>query len=167
MHKTPIATIQTVVAEAYGVTVADMVGASRREPVITARLHAVHLCAVLLRASLGEVAKAFGYTGHTAVVHTMHSIEARIETEPDTRELHQRLMAQCQAAIGAVAYAGPLAGDGTLSAQCHVLDALHNLKLAYAVLAAHPQTAGYRIDTAMAQLGAAREALALKEESPA
>lgn len=166
MTENPIEVVQKIVADAYEITVADLVGDSRREPVATARMHAVHLCAVLFPGRSQGIATAFGYTSHSSAVYASQVILGRVETETWLDGMHRRLLGQCMAAIDAVQYARPWAGDTVVDAQCNLLDALHNLKIAYAQMAKDPAAAGYRIDTALTQLTAVRAAIGENKEVP-
>lgn len=163
MTQNPIEVIQALVADAYGITVAELLGDGRREPLSTARQHAVHLCTVLLPGRTQFIAEAFGYANHTSALHASRVILGRAEMEPTLDSMHRRLLGQCMAAIDSLMYAGPWSGDRMLSAQCDLLDALHNLKIAYTQMPKDPSAAGYRIDTAMAQLASARAAIDGKE----
>lgn len=72
------AQIIAVVAASYGVSLTDMEGPSRREPLVTARQIAMYLCRTLTDLSLPKIGKHLGGRDHSTVLHGVNKI-ARLE----------------------------------------------------------------------------------------
>ncbi len=61
-------------SESYGVSVADLVGPSRRQPLAQARQVAMYLCRELTDLSLPKIGKVFGGRDHTTVLHALDRV---------------------------------------------------------------------------------------------
>ena len=68
--------IQTRVAEHYGLSVADLVGPGRARAVARPRQVAMYLAKTLTERSLPEIGRSFGGRDHTTVIHGVRRIEA-------------------------------------------------------------------------------------------
>jgi chromosomal replication initiator protein len=84
-----------VTAAAYGFTVEDLEGASRRQPLVLSRQVAMYLCRELTDLSLPKIGAMFGGRDHTTVLHAIDKIKRIIRTDRDVfdrvSELTQRL----------------------------------------------------------------------------
>ncbi|MGC8626912.1 MAG: chromosomal replication initiator protein DnaA [Acidimicrobiales bacterium] len=79
--------ILTTTAEAFGLTVDDICGPSRRRPLVTARQTAMYLFRHLLPDfSFPIIAKHFGDRDHTTVMHAEKKIEALMKDKPQVFE---------------------------------------------------------------------------------
>ena len=76
--------IQRVVAGHYGLRINDMSSKERPRSVAGPRQIAMFLCRKLTRASLPEIARAFGKT-HATVVHACKTIQDRVQLEEEVR----------------------------------------------------------------------------------
>lgn len=85
--------IKCAVAEAYGVTVAQIDSRRRVGCVAWARQVAMHLCRILLNASTAEVGREFGRDHGTVSCASTH-IRNLMDTDSRIREQIQRLQAQ-------------------------------------------------------------------------
>lgn len=72
-----------VVAEAYGMTRHDLVGAGRTKPVVEPRHAAMWLARKLTNHSLPAIGRAIGRRDHTTVLSGIRRIQARASTNPD------------------------------------------------------------------------------------
>ena len=77
--------IQRAVAEHYDLRLTDMSSKRRPRSVAQPRQMAMYLCRRLTRASLPEIANAFGKT-HATVLHACKTIHARLDVEPNLSE---------------------------------------------------------------------------------
>jgi chromosomal replication initiator protein len=75
--------IQGIVASHYGISVAELVSASRATRVAWPRHVAIHLARELTSASLPAIGKAFGGRNHATVLHACRRVSERLRTEPD------------------------------------------------------------------------------------
>lgn len=75
-------TIIAMVAASYGVTISDMEGPSRREPLVTARQIAMYLCRTLTDLSLPKIGRQFGGRDHSTVIHGVNKITRLMKTDP-------------------------------------------------------------------------------------
>ena len=75
-------------AEAYGLTVADLVGASRKQPLAQCRQVAMYLCRDLTSLSLPRIGEVFGGRDHTTVMYAIDRVRKIMETE---REVYDRV----------------------------------------------------------------------------
>jgi chromosomal replication initiator protein len=92
---TPDALI-ALVASAYGLTQADLVGRSRRKYVVGAR----QVAAWMLRRAypdltLSEIGHLLGHRDHTTMIYSIQQVDARIASDPILRaQLHSLLPQQ-------------------------------------------------------------------------
>jgi chromosomal replication initiator protein len=63
-------------AAATGLSSADLVGPSRRQPLVRARQTAMYLCRELTDLSLPKIGRAFGGRDHTTVMHSIDRVKA-------------------------------------------------------------------------------------------
>ncbi|MCB2223398.1 MAG: chromosomal replication initiator protein DnaA [Actinobacteria bacterium] len=84
----PISTgrILSLTAEAYGVTVTDMEGPSRRQPLARGRQIAMYLCRELTDLSLPKIGALFGGRDHTTALHGINKIRDLMTTDEETFE---------------------------------------------------------------------------------
>ncbi|MEX2279437.1 MAG: chromosomal replication initiator protein DnaA [Acidimicrobiia bacterium] len=75
-------------AEAYGLTVADLVSASRKQPLAQCRQVAMYLCRDLTSLSLPRIGEVFGGRDHTTVMYAIDRVKKIMETE---REVYDRV----------------------------------------------------------------------------
>jgi chromosomal replication initiator protein len=76
--------IQRAVAEHYDVRLADMTSKRRPRVVAVPRQVAMYLCRRMTRASLPDIANAFGKT-HATVLHAYRSVESRMDVDTDLK----------------------------------------------------------------------------------
>jgi chromosomal replication initiator protein len=75
-------------AEAYGLSVAELVGASRKQPLAQCRQVAMYLCRELTSLSLPRIGEIFGGRDHTTVMYAIDRVKKIMETE---REVYDRV----------------------------------------------------------------------------
>jgi chromosomal replication initiator protein len=75
-------------AEAYGLTIADLVGTSRKQPLAQCRQVAMYLCRDLTSLSLPRIGEVFGGRDHTTVMYAIDRVKKIMETE---REVYDRV----------------------------------------------------------------------------
>ncbi|MDH3538531.1 MAG: chromosomal replication initiator protein DnaA [Acidimicrobiia bacterium] len=63
-------------AAACGLTPTDLIGPSRRQPLVRARQTAMYLCRELTDLSLPKIGRAFGGRDHTTVMHALDRVKA-------------------------------------------------------------------------------------------
>ncbi|MBT8193412.1 MAG: chromosomal replication initiator protein DnaA [Acidimicrobiia bacterium] len=63
-------------AAATGLSPADLIGPSRRQPLVRARQTAMYLCRELTDLSLPKIGRAFGGRDHTTVMHALDRVKA-------------------------------------------------------------------------------------------
>ncbi len=63
-------------AAATGLSPADLIGQSRRQPLVRARQTAMYLCRELTDLSLPKIGRAFGGRDHTTVMHALDRVKA-------------------------------------------------------------------------------------------
>jgi chromosomal replication initiator protein len=68
--------IITATAAACGLSPADLIGQSRRQPLVRARQTAMYLCRELTDLSLPKIGRAFGGRDHTTVMHALDRVKA-------------------------------------------------------------------------------------------
>ena len=74
--------IQEVVAEHYGLTIADLNGRKRTQNIVFPRQIAMYLCRKLLEnQSLPSIGTAFGDRDHTTVMHSCNKISGELEND--------------------------------------------------------------------------------------
>ncbi len=74
--------IKKMVADFYSVKISDMSSKDRSRSIAAPRQVAMFLCRKLTRASLPEIARAFGKT-HATIMHGCTIVQDRIQLEPD------------------------------------------------------------------------------------
>jgi chromosomal replication initiator protein len=75
--------VQTVVAEHFALTVADLVSASRVASVAWPRQLAIFLTRELIGLSLADIGAAFGGRNHATVLHACRRVTERTHTSPE------------------------------------------------------------------------------------
>jgi chromosomal replication initiator protein len=80
-------------AEAFGVSITDLEGPSRRQPLARARQVAMYLCRELTDLSLPKIGQLFGARDHTTVLHGVNTVARLIKTD---RGLFDRVTALLQ-----------------------------------------------------------------------
>ncbi|MET0697286.1 MAG: chromosomal replication initiator protein DnaA [Acidimicrobiia bacterium] len=80
-------------AASYGYTPADLIGPSRRQPLVTARQVAMYLCRELTNLSLPKVGALFGGRDHTTVLYAVEKVKRLIQTD---RDIFERVTALSQ-----------------------------------------------------------------------
>jgi len=80
-------------AAAFGVSIADLEGPSRRQPLARARQVAMYICRELTDLSLPKIGQLFGGRDHTTVLHGVNTVKRLIQTDQD---LFQRVTALLQ-----------------------------------------------------------------------
>lgn len=73
--------ILAATAEAFGVSIADLEGPSRRQPLARARQVAMYVCRELTDLSLPKIGKLFGGRDHTTVLHGVNTVGNLITTD--------------------------------------------------------------------------------------
>jgi chromosomal replication initiator protein len=90
-----MAEIQTAVSSYYGISVSELISASRTARVAWPRQVAIHLARQLTNASLHDIGDAFGGRNHATVLHACKRVFERINNAPESstqlRELTQQL----------------------------------------------------------------------------
>lgn len=76
------AEIIAVVAASYGVSLTEMAGPSRREPLVTARQIAMYLIRTLTDLSLPKIGKQLGGRDHSTVLHGVNKIIRLVKADP-------------------------------------------------------------------------------------
>jgi chromosomal replication initiator protein len=91
----PIGPTQILAATsaAFGVTVADLEGPSRRQPLARGRQVAMYLCRELTDLSLPKIGQLFGGRDHTTVLHGVNTVKRLMQTD---QELLKRVTALLQ-----------------------------------------------------------------------
>ena len=96
VHKENARSINLIIARRCGVTVQQLEGRSRKQPIATARQLAMHFIRdknpTLSLASIGEM---FG-RDHATVIHAIKTVKNLEETDPDFRELFRSIERQLQ-----------------------------------------------------------------------
>ncbi len=73
-----IKSIQEIVAEYFGITMADLVGKRRDQRVVRPRQVAMYLCKEMIGASYPEIGSQFGGKDHTTVMHAFRKVEENL-----------------------------------------------------------------------------------------
>jgi chromosomal replication initiator protein len=73
--------ILAATAEAFGFSIADLEGPSRRQPLARARQVAMYVCRELTDLSLPKIGKLFGGRDHTTVLHGVNTVSNLITTD--------------------------------------------------------------------------------------
>jgi chromosomal replication initiator protein len=90
---TTVAEIQELTAEAFGISVADLVSQSRAGAVAWPRQVAMYLARELTEQTLPAIGRAFGGRNHTTVLHAYKRTAERIAGDREAFEVVQRLTA--------------------------------------------------------------------------
>ena len=90
--------IAGLTARHFTLRLADLRGASRRRPVVTARDVAMYLCRQLTRDSLSRIGEFFGGRDHTTVLHACRKTEERLQSDPAIRQAIDHLQRKLSAA---------------------------------------------------------------------
>ena len=75
--------IVAVTAAAFGYSIEDMEGPSRRQPLVLARQIAMYLCRELTDLSLPKIGKLFGGRDHTTVMHAVDKVTRMLPADPE------------------------------------------------------------------------------------
>ena len=78
--------IFSATAASYGVSMADLEGPSRRQPLARARQVAMYLCRELTDLSLPKLGTLFGGRDHTTVLHGVNTVKKRMQTDQELFE---------------------------------------------------------------------------------
>ena len=89
--------VQKVVAESFGIKIADMKSKRRTKTVVLPRQVAMSLCRSLVGSSLPEIGHFFGGRDHSTVIHAIKVIEEKKEKDPELRARIEFLIKQIRA----------------------------------------------------------------------
>ena len=78
--------IQTVVAEYFGIEIADLVSMKRTKELVQPRQIAMYMCRELTQMSYSNIAQAFNRENHTTVIHACKQIESMMEKSDEERQ---------------------------------------------------------------------------------
>jgi chromosomal replication initiator protein len=92
--------IQTAVAAAYRISVAELISSSRATRVAWPRQLAIHLARELTTTSLTSIGDAFGGRNHATVVHACKRVSDRLRSDPDVQEEIDNLRASISSGEG-------------------------------------------------------------------
>jgi len=73
--------ILNATAEQYGLTVEELIGPSRKQPLALSRQIAMYVCRDLTDLSLPKIGAAFGGRDHTTVIHAVEKIKKLIQSD--------------------------------------------------------------------------------------
>ena len=76
-------TIINLTATTYGLSVADVTGPSRKQPLAQKRQIAMYLCRELTDLSLPKIGQAFGGRDHTTVIHAVDRVKSLIQSDKE------------------------------------------------------------------------------------
>jgi len=85
--------IQTTVANAYSVTLSQMLSSDKTASIVTPRQLAMYITRKFTNKSLPEIAKKFEKT-HATIIHGVKTISKRLDVEPDLRETLEKIIAK-------------------------------------------------------------------------
>jgi len=90
----PISTgrILAATAESFGVSIADLEGPSRRQPLARARQVAMYLCRELTDLSLPKIGSLFGGRDHTTVIHGINTVKRLMQEDQTLFDLVTALL---------------------------------------------------------------------------
>ncbi|MCX8109310.1 MAG: chromosomal replication initiator protein DnaA [Verrucomicrobiae bacterium] len=91
-----IEVIQKRVAERFDIRLADMTSKRRPENIAFPRQVAMYLARELTDSSLSVIGEAFGGRDHGTVLHAWKQVRNRMETDPNVRDIVQRLQRELQ-----------------------------------------------------------------------
>jgi chromosomal replication initiator protein len=92
-----VSEIQRQTADAFGISVEQLVSASRAGAVAWPRQLAMYLARELTGQTLPAIGRAFGGRNHTTVLHAYRRTAERIASDPKAFEIVQRLTASLNA----------------------------------------------------------------------
>ena len=78
--------IQSVVADYFGIEVADLISMKRTKELVLPRQIAMYMCRELTQMSYSNIAQAFNRENHTTVIHACKQIENTIEKSDEERQ---------------------------------------------------------------------------------
>lgn len=78
--------IQMVVADYFGIDVADLISMKRTKELVQPRQIAMYMCRELTQMSYSNIAQAFNRENHTTVIHACKQIENTIEKSDEERQ---------------------------------------------------------------------------------
>jgi len=87
-----IESIQEVVAEHFGIKVAEMKSKRRTRNITYPRQIAMYLARELTDSSLPEIGAAFGGRDHTTVIHAYEKIEGEVKLDPSLQSTIKELI---------------------------------------------------------------------------
>ena len=85
--------IREMIAESFDIEVEQLIGKSRKRPIVDARQVAMFFCKHLTQLSLEAIGKRFGGRDHSTVIHACRAVQARLDTDP-TFKKHAEQIAQ-------------------------------------------------------------------------
>ena len=91
-----IESIQKVVADYYGLKVAELKSKSNTRNITQPRQIAMYLCKTLTRASLPEIGREFGGKHHTTVIHSINKVSALYDQKGHIHRLINSLIDSCK-----------------------------------------------------------------------
>ena len=91
-----IENIQQMVVQHYGITLAELTGASRTQHLVVPRQIAMYLCRQLLDASFPEIARHFGGRDHSTVMYACDKLDQSVKVDRDVRAVISELTSQVQ-----------------------------------------------------------------------
>ena len=83
--------IVQVVGRHFRIKTKDLLGPSRKRPVVAARGVAILLARRLTKCSLEQIGKHFGKRDHTTILHACRQTEQNIENDPEIRQALEQL----------------------------------------------------------------------------
>lgn len=95
-RSTSIDAIQKIVAEHFGLRIADLKSKSNTREIAFPRQVAMYLCKNLTKASLPEIGREFGGKHHTTVLHSVNKITEMIEQNGHFHRVINSLIERCK-----------------------------------------------------------------------
>lgn len=95
-RSTSIDAIQKIVAEHFGLRIADLKSKSNTREIAFPRQVAMYLCKNLTKASLPEIGREFGGKHHTTVLHSVNKITVMIEQNGHFHRVINSLIERCK-----------------------------------------------------------------------
>ncbi len=86
--------IQTVVADYFGIDVADLVSLKRTKELVQPRQIAMYMCRELTQMSYANIAQAFNRENHTTIIHACKQVENMIHGNEDEQQTITLLLDQ-------------------------------------------------------------------------
>ena len=87
-------TIQTVVADYFGIDVSDLVSQKRTRELVQPRQIAMYMCRELTQMSYANIAHAFNRENHTTVIHACKQIETIVDRDEEEQQTIMLLLDQ-------------------------------------------------------------------------